>query len=544
MSQKLSIQNKNGEIIVGILEKKEAIDFNRLRPRIILITHGVLGHKDYLFHRLLAQELPYSSFRFDFRGNGESTGEPGYANMAEDVEDIHTVAEYFEHQLGYEIYAVIGHSRGSVAGLKYATSCEKPLSFFVNVSGRYKMNDNQIYRNRPEIGAALQSQGYFDWKVRQRDRIVTIKVTQKEVDRFISWSNEHVTRMPLSTCVLTCHGLKDNIVPPYNAAMFANKIPNHTLVLLPEGDHNFKGQYEQVVKAIVSFFEKHEKNDYRKAVGMGQHTGLVLPRWIDIEGVRNFRDIGGWLVQDGRGYIRERVVFRSGHLSNITEKGRQQLVGLNVKATFDFRLEHEIKKDGAMIDTPGITRLGFNLYENLIKSTNDYYKHLMVYLQGEEGFAQGYMLILDSGKKLIGDVFRYMIKELSIKDRHSMIVHCSAGKDRTGVFIMVLLGLCGVDDEIIAKEYEMSNIGYFDYEKDLKSRSERIGVSEEDMRAALSASYNGMKCTINQLREKYGSFEGYVRDGCGLSDQEIQSIKELMIVPIRFEERQLYRANF
>lgn len=71
------------------------------------------------------------------------------------------------------------------------------------------------------------------------------------------------------------------------------------------------------------------------------------------------------------------------------------------------------------------------------------------------------MLILDSGRKLIGDVFRYMIKELSIKDRHSMIVHCSAGKDRTGVFIMVLLGLCGVDDEIIAKEYEMSNIGYF-----------------------------------------------------------------------------------
>lgn len=101
-------------------------------------------------------------------------------------------------------------------------------------------------------------------------------------------------------------------MPPYNAAMFANKIPNHTLVLLPEGDHNFKGQYEHVVKAIVSFFEKHEKNDYRKAVGMGQHTGLVLPRWIDIEGVRNFRDIGGWLVQDGSGYIRERVVFRSG----------------------------------------------------------------------------------------------------------------------------------------------------------------------------------------------------------------------------------------
>ena len=47
---------------------------------------------------------------------------------------------------------------GSTAGFKYATTCEKPLPHFVNVSGRYKMNDNQIYKNRPEIGEALDRQ--------------------------------------------------------------------------------------------------------------------------------------------------------------------------------------------------------------------------------------------------------------------------------------------------------------------------------------------------------------------------------------------------
>lgn len=135
-------------------------------------------------------------------------------------------------------HSLLTHSRckniiGSVAGLKFATTVEKPLPFFVNVSGRYKMNDNQIYRNRPEIGEALKKQGYFDWRVKQRDRIVSVKVTQKEVDRFINWSNEHgkeklcpfmpsklnltyiqqkiVSRMPMSTCVLTCHGLKDTV---------------------------------------------------------------------------------------------------------------------------------------------------------------------------------------------------------------------------------------------------------------------------------------------------------------------------------------------
>jgi hypothetical protein len=40
---KISIQNDRGEIIVGILEKKEAIDLGRTRPRLVLITHGVLG---------------------------------------------------------------------------------------------------------------------------------------------------------------------------------------------------------------------------------------------------------------------------------------------------------------------------------------------------------------------------------------------------------------------------------------------------------------------------------------------------------------------
>ncbi|KAG2209793.1 hypothetical protein INT47_001941 [Mucor saturninus] len=500
------------------------------------------GHKDYLYHRLLAEKLPYSSFRFDFRGNGESTGQPGYANILEDTEDIHTVANYFEDQ-GYEIFAVIGHSRGSVAGLKFATTVEKPLPFFVNVSGRFKMNDNQIHRNRPQIGEGLRKDGYFDWRVKQRDRIATIKVTQKEVDKFINWSNEHVSRMPMSTCVLTCHGLNDTIVPPYNAAMFANKIPNHTLALIPEADHNFKGHFEQLTDTILAFFDKHESDSHARALAMGQNTSLVMPRWIDIEGVNNFRDIGGWPLKDGSGYIRERIVFRSGHLSNLSSKGCARLNELNVRATFDFRLKHEIQRDSAMKTIPGITRFEYDLYGESVKSMGDYFKKLKVFLDGEEGFAQGYKVILESGKKLIGDVFRYMIGTLSIYKRDAIVIHCTAGKDRTGVFIMVLLGLCGVDDEIIANEYELSNLGYFDYENDLEARAQKVGVTVGDMRSALSASIGGMRLTIQQLRETYGSFEGYAQEACGLTSAEINLIREIMTVPIRFEERQLYRPK-
>ncbi|KAI8142399.1 Alpha/Beta hydrolase protein, partial [Fennellomyces sp. T-0311] len=228
------------------------------------------GHKNYLYQRLLSQKLPYSNYRFDFRGNGDSTGQAGYANIAEDTEDYHTVANYFEKQ-GYEIFAIVGHSRGSTAGFKFATTCEKPLPHFVNVSGRYKMNDNQIYKNRPEIGEALDRQGYFDWKVRKRDSFITIKVTRKDVERFITWDNSHdvpciVARMPKTTCVLTCHGTNDEIVPVYNAAMFSNIISNHQLKLIPGANHNFIGQYEEVVQAILEYFAEHEKNAFEKGI--------------------------------------------------------------------------------------------------------------------------------------------------------------------------------------------------------------------------------------------------------------------------------------
>lgn len=94
--------------------------------------------------------------------------------------------------------------------------------------------------------------------------------------------------------------------------MFANKIPNHTLALIPEGDHNFKGHFEEVTDTIIAFFEKHELDSYAKTLSMGQNTSLIIPRWIDIDGAKNFRDIGGWPLKDGSGYIRERTVFRSG----------------------------------------------------------------------------------------------------------------------------------------------------------------------------------------------------------------------------------------
>ncbi|KAJ8658268.1 hypothetical protein O0I10_005951 [Lichtheimia ornata] len=536
------IENDRGETIVGLFEHRD-IDANREKPRLVLIGHGVQGHKNYLFQRLLGEKLPYSSFRFDFRGNGDSTGTAGYGNIANDVEDYHTVAKYFEDK-GYEIWAVVGHSRGSTAGLKYATTCQKPLAHFVNVSGRYQMNDPQIFRNRPHFFEELEKKGYFEWKARRRDQYITLKMTREDVEKFTNWDNSHVARMPRATCMFTCHGLDDDVVPVYNAAMFSNIVPNHTLKLFPGANHNFIGKYEEVVQAILEYFEEHEKNAFEKARRMGQSTGLVMPRWIDVEGVKNFRDIGGWPVSDGKGYIRERFVFRCGHLVNVTPKGAAVLRQLNVVAAFDFRSHPEIQRQGIMADVPGLTR-----YPSAIFSEADYSPAALAsrwqgYFEGATGFPKVYMVILEKGGPQFRKIFLHMLENHSRDSTKSLIIHCTAGKDRTGVFIMLLFGLCGVDEEIIAREYAMSNLGYWEQDSELQAKADMLNVSIDDMRLVMSAPYLAMKETIRRVKEMHGSIEGYVRKHCGLTSDQIEALRDLLIVRIPFEERQLFRPKF
>ncbi|ORX45283.1 alpha/beta-hydrolase [Hesseltinella vesiculosa] len=536
-SEKISIVNCHGEAIVGILEQKAPLTSDH---RLVLFCHGVLGHKDYLFFRLLAEKLPLNSFRFDFRGNGESQGQTGYAHMNEDIEDIATVASHFE-KLGYEIFAIVGHSRGSTSCLKYATICPKPVPHIVNCAGCYSKDASQIL-NRPEVGAAFDAHGYFDWTVRQRDRIVQIRVTRDDIDKACAWDNSHVKHMPFSTCVLTVHGINDNIVPVYNAAMFANAIPNHTLNLLPDADHNFKGHFEDVVGAIVDYFSKHD-NPSTKASSMNLPSTVALPRWIDVEGVKNFRDIGGWTVKDGSGYIRERTVFRSAHLGAITEAGIRTLQQLNVQAVFDFRSQPEIDRYGMMREVPDIKVYPSAMYEKIDFSPEKMADHWKAYFEGPRGIARAYKHTLKVAKTQYRKLFVFMLEQMSKDARSAMLVHCTAGKDRTGVWCMLLLGLCGVPDEIIAQEYALTNVGYWVPEEELKVRASNIGCTVDQARDAVAAPYDTMIVVLEVLREEYGSVEGYLQQACELTQKQCDQLRAFMIVPINFDQKGLCRRT-
>ena len=77
------------------------------------------------------------------------------------------------------------------------------------------------------------------------------------------------------------------------------------------------------------------------------YGGDVLPysasRIISLDGVLNFRDMGGYPTNDGR-KVREGLFFRSASLTKMTEQDRRKVRELGIRTIFDYRDEHEATK--------------------------------------------------------------------------------------------------------------------------------------------------------------------------------------------------------
>ena len=72
-----------------------------------------------------------------------------------------------------------------------------------------------------------------------------------------------------------------------------------------------------------------------------------------------------------------------------------------------------------------------------------------------QGFTRAYSNILDNAPPS----YRTILLHIANEPSKPLIVHCTAGKDRTGVICAIILSLCGVDDEIVAHEYALTEIG-------------------------------------------------------------------------------------
>jgi protein-tyrosine phosphatase len=212
----------------------------------------------------------------------------------------------------------------------------------------------------------------------------------------------------------------------------------------------------------------------------------------DVPGILNIRDIGGYTAKDGRVTAKGRFI-RSAGLSGSGEEGKAGLIELGVDCVIDLRStsEREFLPDLAE-DIPGIHYVHVPMLDYIASSfsTNNYHEF-------PSSMAELYCSLLANSQDSFGRVFEIFANERFKR----CLFHCTAGKDRTGVTAMLLLGMAGVDDEQIIADYTLTD--------ELLSGTWLSRGGPGVPNYVLLAAEENMSFTLDFFRETYGDFEVY-----------------------------------
>jgi protein-tyrosine phosphatase len=231
-------------------------------------------------------------------------------------------------------------------------------------------------------------------------------------------------------------------------------------------------------------------------------------RRIERAGVFNLRDVGGYPV-DGGGTVRWRTLFRSDALHRLDPGGVAELAGLGLRTVIDLRTQPEADVarspvGGRVIHVPVVTDL-----QDLPLDLRGLYRHFL-----EEGGAQ----IAAAVAELCGD------------GAMPALVHCTAGKDRTGVVIALVLAVLGAPDEVIAADYALSagflEPGHTPVVGELRAST---GLDGELIGALLGSPPELIVDVLDMVRERAGSVDGYLR-GHGLAAAALDRLRAALIV--------------
>lgn len=241
----------------------------------------------------------------------------------------------------------------------------------------------------------------------------------------------------------------------------------------------------------------------------------------------NFRDLGGYKSQDGR-HIKPGLLYRSGGLYLLNDEETRQFLSLGIKHIMDFRTKEEsdARPDPVF---PGIEMI----------------RHSGITTKGGDeidfsptGMSQIGQAGIDQLSKLYeyywnipfdNDAFKKLMALIVAKEA-PLVFHCFTGKDRTGVFAIILLLALGVDEETVLRDFMLSN--YYHRDALVKALDENAHKFDEhpEVKELLTmwfgVSENVGRSVIKEICERYRSKEEYFLREYGLSEDALWDLRD------------------
>ena len=236
-------------------------------------------------------------------------------------------------------------------------------------------------------------------------------------------------------------------------------------------------------------------------------------RHLNLEGASNFRDLGGYRAGDGR-TVRWRQMFRSNHLGHLTAADIDIVRSLKVRSAFDFRGLEE--RAAAVCSVADITVHSLPIEPTVVAALRE--RVAAGGLSADDALE----IMRWSYRNYVRDnthSFRALFAHL-VDDSAPLVIHCTAGKDRTGFACALVLHALGVSDDLITEDYLLTNRFY---RRDPGSSTD---LPDEVRQAIGSVQASFLAAGFDAVRADYGDLESYFRDGLGLGARERAALKD------------------
>ncbi|MET4390181.1 protein-tyrosine phosphatase [Bradyrhizobium sp. F1.4.3] len=235
-------------------------------------------------------------------------------------------------------------------------------------------------------------------------------------------------------------------------------------------------------------------------------------RHLSLQGASNFRDLGGYPTADGR-TTRWRHIFRSNHLGQLTAADIEIVRALGVRSAFDFRGVEERAAGVCVVNE--ITVHSLPIEPTVVASLR------AELASGTLTAPVALEIMRESYRNYVRHnthSFRMLFSHL-LEDRAPLVIHCTAGKDRTGFASALILHALGVADDVIAEDYLLTNQFY---RRDVSTVSD-LPADVLDAIGSVEASY--LAAAFEAVGGEYGDLETYLRDGLKLGPAERTALK-------------------
>lgn len=231
-----------------------------------------------------------------------------------------------------------------------------------------------------------------------------------------------------------------------------------------------------------------------------------------VPGAVNLRDVGG--LPAGPAVTRHGVLYRSGNLAQLDERGTAALRGLGLRRIIDLRADEEVAHAPSRVDGLGVVTQRVPLFLGSVES----------FFADDISLDEMYRRLVEDSSAGVVDVVRGIVADQPV------LVHCTVGKDRTGVTVALALAAAGVDHEAVVADYARTE-GLLP-----ERRNRRVveilrsmhpdAVHIEDLATRSPAPV--MRALLEGVAARYGSAADYLR-AHGLADDEVAELRRVLL---------------